>query len=695
MKRENLLVLMITSIPFAAMADVAASLPEITVHGTRSRGAASDNPNTSDTATSLTANPGVSVYSAGGVSGLPALRGLADDRIKVQIDGAETTAACGNHMNPPLSYIDPTQVTMATVVAGISPVSMGGDNIAGVIRVKSARPLFAVKGDRLLTSGSASLQSRSIDRGYTVAVSATAANEHLTITYSGATAKGASYQDGRGNKVPDTLYKSTNQALTLAARGDGQQWVFKAGEQRIPYQGFANQYMDMTHNHAVYANLGYEGSYGWGKLEGTLFWQNTRHEMGFFSDERTGTMPMNTHGRASGYTLKAELPVANGILRLGQEYRRHRLDDWWPPVGGSMMMAPNTYVNINDGQRDRLALFGEWEGKVAPQWALSAGLRGERVSTDAGTVQDYGCGMMCADDAAAAGAFNAASRRKRDNNVDATLTASFEAAPTATYEFGLARKTRSPNLYERYSWGRGTMAMTMIGWFGDANGYVGDINLKPEVANTLSATADWHDTDKSLWGVKLTPFYSYVQDYIDADRIDTFNPYMDMSETRALLRFANQDAQLYGINLSWQAQAWTGSSWGTGTFKGKVDWTRGQRKDGGDLYHIMPPNMTLGLEQAIGGWNHFLELVLVAKKSRVDERRDEDATAGYGLVNLGTKYQWQNGIGLQLGVRNLFDQQYALPLGGVSLAAFSAGSGGLAPLQGQGRSIDVGVSLKF
>ena len=37
----------------------------------------------------------------------------------------------------------------------------------------------------------------------------------------------------------------------------------------------------------------------------------------------------------------------------------------------------------------------------------------------------------------------------------------------------------------------------------------------------------------------------------------------------------------------------------------------------------------------------------------------------------------------------------AAEIAGVSLAAFRAGSGGLAPLEGQGRSIDVGVSLKF
>ena len=57
----------------------------------------------------------------------------------------------------------------------------------------------------------------------------------------------------------------------------------------------------------------------------------------------------------------------------------------------------------------------------------------------------------------------------------------------AALELGYAHKTRSPNIYERYSWGRGSMASRMIGWYGDGNGYVGNPDLKPERADTVSA----------------------------------------------------------------------------------------------------------------------------------------------------------------------------------------------------------------
>jgi iron complex outermembrane receptor protein len=84
---------------------------------------------TSDTARLLLDIPGVSLYGAGGVSSLPAIRGLADDRIRIQVDGMDLMAACPNHMNSALSYIDPTRVASITVFAGITPVSVGGDSI--------------------------------------------------------------------------------------------------------------------------------------------------------------------------------------------------------------------------------------------------------------------------------------------------------------------------------------------------------------------------------------------------------------------------------------------------------------------------------------------------------------------------------------------------------------------------------------
>ena len=65
---------------------------------------------TSDTASLLANIPGVSLYGNGGVSSLPAIHGMADDQVRVKVDGMDLISACANHMNPPLSYLDPSNV---------------------------------------------------------------------------------------------------------------------------------------------------------------------------------------------------------------------------------------------------------------------------------------------------------------------------------------------------------------------------------------------------------------------------------------------------------------------------------------------------------------------------------------------------------------------------------------------------------
>src|SRR5580692_4920443 len=52
----------------------------------------------SDTASLLS---GVDSAQAGGVSGLPMIHGLGDDRIRILVNGLPVAAACPMHMNPP------------------------------------------------------------------------------------------------------------------------------------------------------------------------------------------------------------------------------------------------------------------------------------------------------------------------------------------------------------------------------------------------------------------------------------------------------------------------------------------------------------------------------------------------------------------------------------------------------------------
>jgi iron complex outermembrane recepter protein len=671
-------------------------LPSVEVRAVKPIGYTMPALNSADTAELLAKHPSVDLNQAGGLSALPSIRGLNDDRIKFTVDGADVTSACGNHMNPALSYISPSNVGNVEIFAGITPVSMGGDSIAGTINVTSPAISFAQDAEHLLIEGSASTFFRSINNGLSADVKASAANQNLSIGFSGGVDRAQSYYDGHGNKVNSTQFDRRYQNLTLGLKGDAQQFTLRIKHQDILYQGYPNQRMDMVGNSSDTVNADYAQQFNWGQFDASIFWQQVKHEMGFFSAEKPGTMPMLTDGKDYGYSLKFDVPVSQAhLLRLGNDYHRQALDDYWPPVPMSMMMGPNTFKNINNGKRDRFGVFAELESKWTPKWTTLFGIRDDYLKMNTGNVQSYDAtSMMQASDNMAANAFNASDRSKSDNHVDLTATAKYEASSTNNIEFGYARKTRSPNLYERYTWGRGSMAMAMIGWFGDVNGYVGDINLKPETANTVSATFDWHDAAKQDWKFTITPYYSYIQDYIGVNRIGMSGMMMG---SRPLLQFSNQDAKIYGLEATAKAALWNNSDFGQGLIKANMSYTRGERVSNGDnLYHIMPLNARIAVEQTKGAWNNAVEVELVSNKSRVDSVRLEPKTAGYGLLNLRSSYQFKHAR-LDLAANNLFDKYYQLPLGGVDYATWSAagGMGALGALPGMGRSINVGLTVNY
>ncbi|WP_148219502.1 TonB-dependent receptor [Azospirillum sp. B510] len=656
---------------------------------------------TNDVAVLLRGLPGVSLYGNGGVSSLPALNGLGADRVNVLVDGAPVAPACPNQMNPALSTITPTRLSRVEVMAGITPVSAGGDSIAGTIAVESAPPVFAAPGEPPRTEGKLSASYRSNGRGVTGAAEASVADDRFSLGYNGSWSRAGNYKAGGGRTVRSTLYDVQDNAVTFGARRDGHQVTVQGGIQTMPYQGFPTQRMDLTDNSTLFLNGRYEGTFDWGTLDARANWRRTRHAMNFLEDKggtAKGGMPMDTLTTDAGYSVKATLPLsARDTLRVGSEFRHTHLDDWWDPVAGVAMMSPLTFWNVKDGSRDRLGTFAEWEAAWSPAWTTLLGVRNDVVWMDTGAVQPYswqnsvGMMRMANPDAADARAFNARGHARTDVNVDVTALVRYTPSDTSAIEAGYARKTRSPNLYERYAWGTGGMSSSMNGWFGDANGYVGNPGLKPEVANTASATLSLHDATRKAWEVKLTPYYTYVRNYIDVERIGT------LGNGFVKLRFANHDAVLVGANLSAAARVYEDGEIGSFRLSGVAGWVHGRNLDSGEsLYHMMPLNAQVTLEHRLGGWSNAIEVQAAVRKDRVEAARNEPKTPGYALVALRTGYEW-GGIRVDAGVENLFDQRYYLPLGGVDYADFKAGGnqGAIGALPGPGRSFMAGLTVKF
>ena len=716
---------------------------------------------TSDTATLLRDVPGMSFQGSGGVSSLPIIHGLADDRLRVKVDGMDLLSACPNHMNPALSYLDPAQVSAIKVYAGLAPVSVGGDSIGGSIVAETLPPKFAQPGQGKLFFGEVGAFYRSNGNANGGNLATTFATESFNINYSGAIAKSDNYDAGgnfKGNiygtstasstvtgrvghtlpldEVGSTAYETRNHTLGLAFRGGNHLFEAKFGYQDLPFQLWPNQRMDMLANEQNRLNLRYLGAFDWGSLEARVYHEEVDHFMDFGADKRywygngappTGSggpaapngapcaplsntcaagMPMYTTSTNTGVTVKAEINLSQqDLLRTGIELQRYTLDDWWPASGGGMW--PNTFWNLNNGERDRDAVYGEWEKRFSPQWQTLLGVRYERVKMDTGPVQAYNNAIAPA--TTLVPAFNNSDRSRTDNNWDLTALATYTPSANYDIEFGFARKTRSPSLYERYSWYSRGMEMLMVNWFGEGNGYIGNRDLEPETSHTLSATFDWHAADRS-WAFVATPYYTHIDDYIDAVRCPTSLggscTVANQTNTNSFvfLQFANHSARLYGIDLSGKMPL---GKTGLGAFglKGLLNVTNGKNRDtGDDLYNIMPLNAKLTLTHQYGGWDNAVEWVMVKSKNDVSDVRNELETPGYNLVNLRGSYSWKQ-IRVDFGIENLFDKLYYLPLSGAymgqgtTMTATTNATGAVpawgTAVPGMGRSLYAGINVKF
>lgn len=736
-----------------------------------------EKPPVTDTAKLLEREPGVSVQTGGGVSGLPAIRGLADDRLKILVGGVQTTSTCANHMNSPLSYTDPNTIGRVEVVTAVSPVSKGGDSIGGSILVTPKSPVFATPvvgppvvgpggapvspvvaaspyppvpylplpapgtlrfgpNNEVLATGTVSAFFRGNNNGVGVSANLNMATDHWSLLYNGSWQRATNYHaGGNGDKVLSTNFMSENHAVTLGYQNDGHLFTFRGSYQNIPYQGFPNQRMDMTRNRSYSLDANYKGAYAWGTVEARAYWHQVFHKMGFLEDRFWLNHPMIALGRDFGYSVKTEIPYTEqDLFRIGNEFHGYRLQDYWP---NDLTGYPNfaamprqfAQININGGQRNRVGTYAEWEHRWTPQWSSLVGLRNDVVWMDTGPGRSYTPFALANPNVIAVNLFNAQNRARTDVNFDMTALGRYEPDPGSLYEIGYSRKTRSPNLYERYVWPVFSPFTAMFNWFGDGNGYVGNLNLKPEVAHNFAITGNWRDmSGTNNWEARISPFYTYVENFIDGGRTGgTFNTFpVANAYIFQIMQFRNYRAELYGVDGSGRLKLHESPEYGRLSATGVVSFVYGRNLDignprhclpgngfcsatsflvkrGDGLWNLMPLNARIALEHQIGGLTTAVETQLVATKDHVSANKGEFTTPAYALINLRAAYEWSN-MRIDLGVDNITDALYSLPLGGFDLTNYSrnaflfgrnAGLLSVRQVPGMGRNFYAGLTVKF
>ena len=672
---------------------------------------------TGDVTRLLEGIPGVDLAGAGGISSLPAIHGMADDRLRVQADGVDLQSACPNHMNSPLSYASPTKVGRIRVYDGVAPVSVGGDSLGGAIQVESAPAKFARTDGGTLLNAQAGAYFRSNGLGLGYHLGASAAGRWLRVEYAESGSRSDNYRAGGAFKdavpgreggavlpvdeVAASAYRgAVNRSLGVDLRRSVHRLRVEASRQTVGFEGYPNQRMDMTANDNRLLNLRYHGVFGWGELEGRFAFQQTLHRMDMGPDRYSygNGMPMETKARQRQASVRALVPVGElGWLRFGIEGQYYTLFDWWPPVGG--VMGPNAFWNVDYGQRAKAEAFAEWERSFGKAWTALFGLRGTRVGTDAAAVQGYDNGLAASWGTDAA-AFNAKDRRRGDSLLDASLRVEHAPMDRFSYEMGLAQKSRAPNLYQRYPWSTNAMAALMNNFLGDGNGYVGNLDLRPEIARTASLSADLHDAAKEHWSFRATGYYTGVHDYIDARRCDFGQCPGGVATTGfVLLQYNNVAARLYGTDLSGRLRHSFGERWGEVDASATFSWLRGENITTSDpLYNMPPPRGRFTPSYRWRGFAFAPEWITVAGKHNVSRVRNEIQTGAYWLLHLRASFDWK-GLRADASVENLFNRLYADPLGGAYVGQGPSMTTNGIPwgvaVPGRGRSANASLSWRY
>ena len=303
---------------------------------------------------------------------------------------------------------------------------------------------------------------------------------------------------------------------------------------------------------------------------------------------------------------------------------------------------------INDGNRDRTGLYVDWWSPRRDAWRTNLGVRYDRVGMDAGQVSAFpGAPAPVVADAAT---FNAADRDKTDNNWDATWLTQYTWSKQATLELGLARKTRSPSLLERYEW----TPLNASAGLADGRTYLGNLNLDPEISHQVNLGLRWK-SGAAMFNPSI--YYNRVSDYIQGMPIARLD-----GAGLQVLQYQNVDAALYGADISWQAD-WS-DNWQLG---GLLGYVRGRNLDTDDnLYRLSPLKATIFTRYARGAWKAKTELEMAARQNKVAAFNGETETPGWAIVNVLGSYQLSNGLSVTAGADNLFDTRYTRHLDGIN-----------------------------
>lgn len=612
-----------------------------------------------DLANWLTSVPGANINSNGPITGIAQYRGLYGDRVAASLDGHPVIGAGPNAMDTPLSYSTPLIVDSMTVYRGVAPVSAGINTLGGAIEVKM-RKAEASNAQATEVSGDVQAGYRSNNSAKTLSAVTNIARGDVAVLLYGNSQTGDSMESGDGTVISPTDFDKVQLGGDIRySKNDNEIGLSyhytDTGDSGTPALPMDIEYIE-SHRITLDGAFGLNGWQG----EWQLGYLDADHGMTNFlmreNNDPAKYRRNNATAETSDFKVILTQEFGFGELAVGV--------DGYFASHDSVITNPNnvmfSVVNFNKVEDNRYGIFTQWQNQFQ-ETNVQLGVRLKRAEANSGKVSSsmaMMANMMGALVADLQTDFNNTNRKVADNNVDIALNSQTKLSTNLSFSAGLGLKSRAPSYQERYLW----TPMESTGGLADGHTYIGDINLKSEIAYQVDLGLSYQDDN-----MMIAPhiFYQSIDDYIQGAPMGMADMSAKMLATMMSgdenpLKFTNVDAKLYGIDINAHYNLTDAMQ-----LSAIMSYVEGQRRDIDDnLYRIAPLNGQINLSYSADDWTVKTSLVMAAKQDDVSSTNGEQKTAGYGVVNIDAQYFVNNDLALRFGVDNLLDKNYQNHLGG-------------------------------
>lgn len=602
-------------------------------------------------ADAITDLPGVSAVRRGAGGGEPVIRGLGWERVQTQLGCLPVYGACPARMDPPAAYVSPDAVEAVDVIKALPSVTLGPGGTAGRVVMnpdydRGKNPGSGYEGEAKATWH----EGRDGGAGSTFVQGGTDAMD-LRATAGGTSLN--DYESGGGVTVPANV-DELSAAISLGYRpGEGQRVFGSVVAKQEEQVDFPSLPMDIEESTATLTLWGYRINREGQAMERFEVGGGYAYVDHVMNNERKGNRGMveaETPSEAISASAKVDMDfrVAPTVLlttgvdaeTLERDATRTRRvvamdrtfkDRIWPDVS-----------------RETYGLFGEVNIDASEVVTVRAGLRADFVESEAAASDSR---MMIAPGRSSTildlyEQYNGPAARTdeaEDTLVSGNLLAEWQISDELSLYGGVGRIVRAPSVTEQY-----------FAFAPAPGGYqVGNPALEPEEKHELAIGGVWTGERGT---VEVSAFAAQVNNYIYQTRIDRLDVNGDGTEDN-VRGFRNVDAELYGGELG--ANLALGDGW---SLPMSLAYVAGRNTTNDrDLPEIPPLNGQLGLRYDADGqrpWWTEAGLRFASRQDRIDELFPEDETPSWQVVDLRVGVTLAEGLELEAGVENLFDEDY-------------------------------------